>query len=114
MIFFRKQDARFAGAAMAAAVGIVALSGMAASRPADAQSGGGQDYRIWDDKRFDRRDEDFLEFQRKQRQDLGPGYSDSPEYRQDLQRFDEQRADRNATGSIDPAPVQERGTAAPR
>jgi hypothetical protein len=136
MTFFRNQDARCAGAVMAAVVGLVALSGMAASRSAGAQtlngrpgveyypswmldadprvSGGGQDYRIWDDKRFDRRDEDFLEFQRKQRQDLGTGYSDRPEYKQDLQQFDEQRADRNATGSLDPAPVLERGTAAPR
>lgn len=136
MTFFPKQDARFAGAALAAVVGIAALSVMAASRSVEAQtlngrpgveyypswmldadprvSGGGQDYRIWEDKRFDRRDEDFLEFQRKQRQDLGAGYSDRPEYRRDLQRFDEQRADRNATGSTEPAPVQERGTAAPR
>src|SRR3546814_2949444 len=46
-------------------------------------SGGGQDYRIWDDRRFDRRDEEFLEIQRRQRRDLGPGYSDSPEYREE-------------------------------
>ncbi len=76
-------------------------------------SGGGQDYRIWDDKRFDRRDEEFLEFQRRQRQDLGAGYRDRPEYQQELRQFDEERADRNASGTADPAPIIERGTSAP-
>ena len=65
-------------------------------------SGGGQDYRIWDDKRFDRRDEQFLEFQRQQRQDLGPGYTNRPEYEDGLRRFDEDRADRNAVGPTRP------------
>lgn len=68
-------------------------------------SGGGQDYRIWDDKRFDRRDEEFLEFQRRQRQDLGTGYRDTPEYQQQLRQFDERRANRNAAGSAEPAPL---------
>lgn len=67
--------------------------------------GGGQDYRIWDDRRFDRRDEEFIEFQRQQRRELGPGYRDRPEYRDELQRFEEDRADRAVSGSARPAPL---------
>src|SRR3546814_14931252 len=44
-------------------------------------SGGGQAYRIWDDRRFDRRDEEFLEFQRRQRRDPGPAAGASPDDR---------------------------------
>ena len=124
-----------ARAMVVGAVGLLALSWVAAAPTARAQSlngrpgveyypswmldadprvsGGGQDYRIWDDKRFDRRDEEFLEFQRRQRQDLGTGYRDRPEYQQELRQFDEERADRNATGTADPAPIIERGPSTP-
>ena len=131
----RAAETVVAGAMIVGTVGMLALSWVAAAPTAAAQSlngrpgveyypswmldadprvpGGGQDYRIWDDKRFDRRDEDFLEFQRRQRQDLGTGYRDRPEYQQELRQFDEERADRNASRTSDPAPIIERGPSAP-
>lgn len=46
-----------------------------------------QDYRIWEDDRFDRLDPDFLAWRRDQRRRYGPDWRSRPGYQSDLREW---------------------------